>query len=116
MRVASTMPANDASKAVCGAGECSLENTAEYSVQKETEKGRRGDRAFKSMKIAAKVNDKLNASDGIENEYSEVFQRTNSKRRGNEIETGKHSSVQAADSNLFSNICISCIVFDVVYN
>lgn len=73
MRVASTMPANDASKAVCGAGECSLENTGGYGVRKETEKGRREDRAFKSMKIVVKVNDKLNASDGIETNTRKFF-------------------------------------------
>lgn len=36
MRVASTMPANDASKAVCGASERSLENGG-CSVRKEIE-------------------------------------------------------------------------------
>lgn len=64
MRVASTMPANDASKAVCGASECSLEN-GEYNVRKETQKReerRQSRRAFKNMKIVVKVNDKLNAN------------------------------------------------------
>lgn len=64
MRVASTMPANDASKAVCGASECSLENGGCVAYEKrdgEREERRQDRQAFKSMKIVVKVNDKLNA-------------------------------------------------------
>lgn len=63
MRVASTMLANDASEAVCGASERSMENGG-CSVRKETEKKRRKtkSRQVKHEDHVVKVNDKLNAN------------------------------------------------------
>lgn len=62
MRVASTMPANDASKAVCGAservenGRCGVQKGTENAMRR-TERGR-----AKREDHVVKVNDKLNAN------------------------------------------------------
>lgn len=114
MRVASTMPANDASKAVCGASErVARWKTVDAACKKgrrtRDEEGRSG--RAKREDHAVKVNDKSNANAteskrALASFSANQFEAT----RGNKIETGRYSSVQATDSNLFSDICISRVV------
>lgn len=73
IRVASTIPANDASKAVCGASECSLEDS-ECSCKKGQRDATRRSQNIREqgLKIAVKVN-KLHTNTRNTNECSGMF-------------------------------------------
>lgn len=113
MRVASTMPTNDASKVVC-ASERSLENggyerRTKRDREREEKNGAGGTREHEDRGESERQAEYKRDEDGIETDVRKFFNKFEATRE--QDRTSRHSSVQVTDFNLFSNVCISRFVY-----